>query len=125
MILVAFVALAALTLSPLPAPHRHRHGGHSEARGSQLAGHASDSGRWGGTGQARSYRPMARLSSEGLRELHGAAVADPNALYSQRARRRMATYLKLRLRELRELHLERAAAAIERRLPLSELLKGP
>ncbi len=63
----------------------------------------------------RSTRTAIRLS----------AAADPNALYSQRARRRMAMYLKLRLLELRELHLERAAAAIERRLPVSELLKGP
>ena len=55
----------------------------------------------------------------------GPLVADPNALYSQRARKRMVAYLKLRLLELREQHLERAAQAIERRLPVSELLKGP
>jgi len=52
-------------------------------------------------------------------------LADPNALYSVRARKRMVAYLTLRLLELREAHLERAAEAIERRLPVSELLKGP
>ncbi|MBC5799434.1 MAG: hypothetical protein GIX03_03175 [Candidatus Eremiobacteraeota bacterium] len=57
--------------------------------------------------------------------LIGPLAADPNLLYSARARKRMVAYLKLRLLELREQHLERAAAAIERRLPVSELLKGP
>ncbi len=52
-------------------------------------------------------------------------IADPNVLYSQRARKRMVAYLKLRLLELRELHLARAAEAIERHLPVSELLKEP
>ena len=92
MVPIAFVTLAALTLSPARAPHRgHRH--HPSELARPLVG-----------------RPL---------------VADPNVLYSVRARKRMVTYLKLRLLELRELHLTRAAEAIERRLPLSELLSGP
>ncbi len=49
---------------------------------------------------------------------------DSSDLYSLRARRRFASYLRLRLLELREANLERAAAAIERRLPLSALIPG-
>jgi len=48
------------------------------------------------------------------------AAAD---LYSARARRRLAGYLRLRLLELRKLGLERAADAVERRLPVNELLR--
>jgi|GEM_PF-1101104 len=43
-------------------------------------------------------------------------------LYSARARRRLAGYLRLRLLELRELGLERAAEVVERRLPVDTLL---
>lgn len=50
---------------------------------------------------------------------------DPNALYSLRARKRFAAYLRFRLLELREEHLARAADAIERRIPISQLLQGP
>lgn len=50
---------------------------------------------------------------------------DPNALYSLRARKRFAAYLRFRLLELREEHLARAADAIERRIPVSQLLQGP
>ncbi len=48
----------------------------------------------------------------------------PNSgdLYSLRARRRFASYLRLRLLELREANLERAAAVVERRLPFASLL---
>jgi hypothetical protein len=38
-------------------------------------------------------------------------------LYSRRERRRIAAYLRMRLLELREAGLERAAEAVERRLP--------
>ncbi|MDQ2907714.1 MAG: hypothetical protein M3R44_00005 [Candidatus Eremiobacteraeota bacterium] len=109
MVLAAFVALAALTLSPAAPPAGHHHSHRSETRCGKFAGNAANSGR----------------GADGPRAFRETPVADPNALYSQRARKRMAMYLKLRLLELRELHLERAAAAIERRLPLSELLKGP
>ena len=47
---------------------------------------------------------------------------DPNELYSARARRRIASYLRLRLLELREESLERAAEVIRRRLPVDTLL---
>ncbi len=46
-------------------------------------------------------------------------------LYSLRARRRFAAYLRMRLLELREAGLERAADAIERRLPAATLLAPP
>jgi hypothetical protein len=44
-------------------------------------------------------------------------------LYSLRARRRFASYLRMRLLELREERLDRAADAIERRLPPDVLLQ--
>jgi hypothetical protein len=47
---------------------------------------------------------------------------DSSDLYSLRARRRFASYLRLRLLELREANLERAAAVIEHRLPMTSLL---
>jgi hypothetical protein len=43
-------------------------------------------------------------------------------LYSLRARRRFAAYLRLRLLEMREAGLERAADAVERRLPADALV---
>jgi hypothetical protein len=46
-------------------------------------------------------------------------------LYSPRVRRSTITYLRLRLLELREEGLERARAAIERRLSIDELLAEP
>jgi len=49
--------------------------------------------------------------------------ARPVDLYSLRARRRFASYLRMRLLELREAGLERAAQAVERRLPIDDLLK--
>ena len=52
-------------------------------------------------------------------------LSDPSALYSLRARKRFAAYLRLRLLELRQEHLTRAADAIERRIPVSQLLDGP
>jgi len=44
-------------------------------------------------------------------------------LYSARARRRVAGYLRMRLLELRKLGLERAADVVERRIPVEELLR--
>jgi hypothetical protein len=46
-------------------------------------------------------------------------------LYSPRVRRSAVMYLRLRLLELREEGLERARAAIERRLSIDELLGEP
>lgn len=60
-----------------------------------------------------------------------AAVPAPNVspppaadvLYSRRALRRARTVLQLKLLELREQRLERVRKAIERGLPVDELLK--
>jgi hypothetical protein len=46
-------------------------------------------------------------------------------LFSLRARRRAAAYLRMRILELRKARLDRAAEVIERRLPPSELLSAP
>jgi len=54
------------------------------------------------------------------REHHSVSATD---LYSARARRRFASYLRLRLLELREAGLERAAQAVERRLPVDDLVR--
>ena len=48
----------------------------------------------------------------------------PEDLYSLRARRRFAAYLRLRLLEWREEGLERAAAVVERRLSVDTLVPG-
>lgn len=42
--------------------------------------------------------------------------------YALRARRRFAAYLRLRLLEMREAGLERAAEVVERRLPVDDLV---
>lgn len=42
--------------------------------------------------------------------------------YAARARRRFAAYLRLRLLEMREAGLERAAAVVERRFPVDSLV---
>jgi hypothetical protein len=63
-----------------------------------------------------------------------AAISAPRAplarlpvgdLYSARAKRRMASYLRMRLLELREQGLRRAIEVVERRLPLDALLRVP
>jgi len=51
-----------------------------------------------------------------------ALAAEPGQLYSLRARRRFAAYLRIRLLEMREAGLERAAGVIERRLPVDAIL---
>ena len=54
----------------------------------------------------------------------GAAPVRPYLdLYSLRARRRAAIILQLELLELRKARLERVRRAIERRLPVDQLLK--
>jgi hypothetical protein len=45
-------------------------------------------------------------------------------LFSLRERRRIAAYLRMRLLEMREAAIERAAEAVERRLPPGALLEG-
>jgi hypothetical protein len=49
----------------------------------------------------------------------------PEDLYSLRARRRFAAYLRLRLLEWREEGLERAAEVVEHRLSVDALVPGP
>jgi hypothetical protein len=49
-------------------------------------------------------------------------AANSADLYSLRARRRFASYLRLRLLEMREAGLERAADAVERRIPVDALV---
>jgi hypothetical protein len=46
-------------------------------------------------------------------------------LYAARAKRRIASFLRMRLLELRLRGLDRAAAVVEHRLPLDELLRSP
>jgi hypothetical protein len=63
--------------------------------------------------------PRAAIARQELRRIAGPPASD---LYSLRARRRIAVYLRLRLLEMREAGLERAAAAVERRLPADALV---
>jgi hypothetical protein len=56
------------------------------------------------------------------KKLSVAPLPPTDTLYSARARRRMATYLRLRMLELRKAELTRAADVIERRLPVDSLL---
>lgn len=51
----------------------------------------------------------------------GPAAVQADQLYSLRARRRFAAYLRLRLLELREAGLDRAAAVVERKLPVDAI----
>jgi hypothetical protein len=54
-----------------------------------------------------------------------ATTAERIGLYAPRVRRSTVMYLRLRLLELREAGLDRARAAIERRLSIDELLAQP
>jgi hypothetical protein len=61
----------------------------------------------------------------GLPQKAVAAPLSANDLYARSARRRMASYLRMRLLELRKAQLERAAQVIEGKLPVEELLRTP
>ena len=52
------------------------------------------------------------------------AAPTANELYSLRALRRAKVILQLKLLELRAQHLERVRRAIERHLPIDEILKS-
>jgi hypothetical protein len=67
----------------------------------------------GTPGQAPSPKPRPSATARAFRS---------DELYSLRERRRIAAYLRMRLLELREAGLERAAEAIERRLPADVLV---
>jgi hypothetical protein len=44
-------------------------------------------------------------------------------LYAARVRRRLASYLRMRLLELRKAGLDRAAGVVERKIPLDKLFE--
>ena len=70
-------------------------------------------------------RPSAVARRPGRHDPAAVRLPIPAAddLYARRMRRRFASYLRLRLLELREERLDRAADAIARRIPISELLQ--
>jgi hypothetical protein len=67
--------------------------------------------------------PAAVATPRGDAERPPATLPDTRDLYSLRARRRFAAYLRMRLLELRAEGLERAADVIRRRLPVDTLLE--
>jgi hypothetical protein len=74
-------------------------------------------------------RPAASASPHPHAVAHRVAQRSQRAesaeeLYSLRARRRFAAYLRLRLLEWREEGLERAAAVVEHRLSVDALVPG-
>lgn len=73
---------------------------------------------------AASLPAAARVPRHG-RTRHSVSAAGVSAasLYSARALRRARTILQLKLLELREERLERVRKAIERRVPIDQLLK--
>ncbi|MFY9781735.1 MAG: hypothetical protein WAJ85_14640 [Candidatus Baltobacteraceae bacterium] len=94
MLAPGFVVLAALTLStPAPRPAATRH------------------------------PPPAATPLRRSAEFPPPGQLDERSLYSPRARRRFASYLRLRLLEMREEGLERAADVVRRRLPVDTLLE--
>jgi hypothetical protein len=95
-----FVALLALTLSP-PAAHATPHPPAAPSAGAHTA------------------------ASAGTPAPHRTPHIESADLYSLRARRRFASYLRLRLLELRKAGLDRAADAVERRLPVETLFERP
>jgi hypothetical protein len=71
---------------------------------------------------AASAAPHPRAAAHPL--LQRSHAPSPEELYSLRARRRFAAYLRLRLLEWREEGLERAAAVVEHRLSVDALVPG-
>ena len=70
-------------------------------------------------------RPEHAVRRPGHRVPEAAVQSRIGDLYSARAKRRMASYLRLRLLEMREAGLDRAVQVIERRLPGDVLLHSP
>ncbi len=104
MIPTAFVTLLLVSASPSVSPDR--------GPSSSAPIHAPRGPHHRGLGRA----PVA---SRG--EIRIDLVARSDA-YGTRARRRFAAYLRLRLLEMREAGLERAAAVVERQLPVDALV---
>jgi len=99
MLIGLFVTCIVLTLSP--------HGGQAKKQaparaGAPARGEPRESAEGGSGGRVLPY--------------------ESQELYSLRARRRFAAYLRMRLLEMREAGLERAADAVERRLPADALV---
>jgi len=117
MIAAVFVTLAALTLSPTPPGARHAPV--PAATGSNRTA-ATSSGRAAATGSGGAATTGSGRAATS--ELPAPQPPRADELYSLRARRRLASYLRLRLQELRLEHLDRAADAIERRIPIDELV---
>jgi hypothetical protein len=107
MLVAAFATFAVLTLSYTPVPPTPSGGtrGPSTPRPAVAAPSA----------RARGARPAAGTTLP-------LSAAD---LYSARAKRRMASFLRMRLLELRLRGLARAAEVIEQRLPVDALLRAP
>ena len=76
------------------------------------------------TPQTARATPSGTIVAHRSRLPHGYERRDIRSaeLYASRARRRYASYIRLRLLELREAGLSRAAAVIERRLPVETLV---
>jgi hypothetical protein len=74
-------------------------------------------------------RPVASAASPPRGTAHSvpqrSRAVSAEDLYSLRARRRFAAYLRLRMLEWREEGLERAAAVVEHRLSVDALVPGP
>jgi hypothetical protein len=109
MVFGVFAFLAALTL-PVALPVA------SAPPGPRLVRRAP-------TSPAEPERRRERMSARHGRAVRTLRDLPAGDLYSARARRRVAAYLRLRLLELRKMGLERAADVVERRLPVEELLR--
>lgn len=105
MLIGLFVTCIVLTLSP--------HGGKAESRTPAFA-----------KAPALAKTPAHGESRQSAAGKSGGHVPsyESQDLYSLRARRRFAAYLRLRLLEMREAGLERAAEAVERRVPADALV---
>jgi hypothetical protein len=78
------------------------------------------------TGASPATHPPAQAARAGAPSGKGRLRAFSAAdLYSARAKRRIASFLRMRLLELRLRSLDRAADVVEHRLSLDELLRSP
>jgi hypothetical protein len=108
----AFVALLALTLSTSAGAHAGPAHGRG-VRSSTVRVHAP------------SRLPPAARGSIIDAPITKEASVPADRLFALRERRRIAAYLRMRLLEMREEGLERAAEAVRRRLPADVLTGSP
>ena len=101
-------------------------------RGERIGSYACPRLRCAGRPDSFDARPPARRhppptpggnAAASQRQFPPPGQLDERSLYSPRARRRFASYLRLRLLEMREEGLERAADVVRRRLPVDTLLE--